>query len=428
MKILQVSQEVPPETAWGGIGTYIGVLTPALATAGAEVHVLSVVPGQSRSTTVTPEGVVVHRAPLERIRGVGRATGLVETWGRWTLARSVARELDALDFEPDVVESPNWMAEGLALARRGSHPMVVRLHSWASQIFPSFSPADGRPSVRSTWDHHFAVRMEERLVRAADVVIGTRVQLDDAGPRLGLDPDALRIIAPPVPGVPARPGPPPRPPAILFVGRLEARKGPETLVRALPAIAAAIPDVQLVLTGRDSTADGIPSYAAWLRGLAAELGVGANLSILHDRDNDDVAELRRHASVCVMPSRWESFGYVAAEGSAAGRPVVASDVGGLRDVVVDGETGYLVPAEDHVAWAAALTKLLSNPERALTMGARGAEVMADRYGPDRIAADTLSAYELARARHAAAHGESHIGDDGNHCVPPVEGALTDSRS
>ena len=390
MKILHVSQEVPPETGWGGVGTYIGILGPALVAAGAEFHVLSVVRGQERRSYRTPEGVFVHRTPLTGTRGLGRATGLVETWGRVALSRGVAREVERLDFRPDVIESPNWNAEGLVIAKRRAAPTVVRLHSWASQIFGHFAPR--------VLDARRAIALEERLVRLADVVIGTQVQLDDAGPRLGLRADRLRVIPPPVTVREIRPIPQ-GPPTVLFVGRLEARKGPETIVRAMPGVVARVPNARFVLVGRDSTAAGIPSYSAWLKGLAAELGVGAHLDLRDDRPSDaEVATLRDEAAVCVMPSRWESFGYVAAEGLAAGRPVVSSDVGGLREVVDHGETGFRVPPEDSSAWADALIKLLSDPGRATLMGSRGAEAMRARYAPARIASLTLDAYD-----HAISH-------------------------
>ena len=387
MKILHVSQEVPPETGWGGVGTYIGILGPALVAAGAEFHVLSVVRGQERRSYRTADGVVVHRAPLTGARGFGRATGLVETWGRIALSRGVAREVERLDFRPDVIESPNWNAEGLVVAKRRVTPTVVRLHSWASQIFGHFAPR--------VLDARRAIALEERLVRLADVVIGTQVQLDDAGPRLGLPADRLRVIPPPVAEREARPIPRGRP-TVLFVGRLEARKGPETIVRAMPGVMARVPNARFVLVGRDSTAAGIPSYSTWLKCLAAELGVGAHLEVRDDHPSDDeVTTLRDEAAVCVMPSRWESFGYVAAEGLAAARPVVASDVGGLREIVDHGKTGYRVPPEDSAAWADALIDLLSHPDRATMMGQRGAEAMRARYAPAHIAAVTLDAYDLA---------------------------------
>src|SRR5215210_2624545 len=92
MRVLLVSQEFPPETGWGGIGTYVKLIAPALVRAGAEVHVLSVVKGQARSRKVI-DGVRVHRAPLRRPPAIGRVLRLPLTWRRVSLAAAIAREL-----------------------------------------------------------------------------------------------------------------------------------------------------------------------------------------------------------------------------------------------------------------------------------------------------------------------------------------------
>src|ERR1700761_1205001 len=112
MRVLLASQEMPPETAWGGIGTYVANLAPALAALGADVHVLSVVRGQGRSDRVLAPGLTVHRRPLHRPAGPGRVTGLHQTWERLTLPAGVDRQIRALGIEPDVVEAPEWRAEG----------------------------------------------------------------------------------------------------------------------------------------------------------------------------------------------------------------------------------------------------------------------------------------------------------------------------
>src|SRR5437764_9776242 len=124
MRILFASQELPPETGWGGIGTYVDVLSEALAAKGAEVHVLSAVDAQAASC-VRIGGVTVHRCRLPPVHRP--AVYAPESWRRMLLAVSVARLIAWLEVEPDVVECPEWMAEGLALGLLGRHPLVVRL-------------------------------------------------------------------------------------------------------------------------------------------------------------------------------------------------------------------------------------------------------------------------------------------------------------
>lgn len=396
MRALLVSQELPPETGWGGIGTYVDTLAPALVRAGAEVHVLSVAPDQARGRTRRPDGVVVHRAPLMRLRGPGRVTGLPHTWRRLRSAVSVDREIRRLGIHFDVIECPDWNAEGFVLARTRRAPLVVRSHSSAAQVLPFVGPR--------RCDARLAAWMEDDAMRRADLVTGTSAQLAAEGPRAGIPDDRLRLISCPV-APPGRRGEAPHPSRICFVGRFEARKGPDTVVRALPAVRVKLPGAHLVMLGRDMHDAGHPSFVAFLRSLAAELGVAEAVEI-RDRwaAREEVVAAMASSAVCVAPSRWESFGLVAAEAASLGRPVVASDIPGFHDAVIDGETGRLVPADDPGAWGEALVELLTDPPRAVAMGRAGARHVERHCHPDRVAALTLDAYEHAIARSNGSRG------------------------
>jgi glycosyltransferase involved in cell wall biosynthesis len=392
MRALLVSQEYPPETHWGGIATYLGTLAPALAGLGVEVHVLSVAPGQDRSS-VERDGVVVHRAPLRQPPGVGRLSRLPWTWGRVALAANVASEARRLALDPDVIEATLWNAEALFLARRrGRAALVVHVFSSAAEILPMLGPANR--------DKRWAAALEARLVRSADLVTGTPGQLSKAGPRLGLDGDRVRHITCPVALLPE---PPPfdGPPTVCFVGRLEPRKGPDVLVRAWPKVVAEIPGARLVLNGHDTTDDSGASFAAHLRDLARDGAVEGSV-VVNERwgDYQTVLDEMASSSVCVMPSRWESFGYVAAEASSLGRPVVASDIPALAEVVDPRRTGLLAPPDDVDAWATALVELLADPQGAGAMGAAGRAKMRSERAPEVIAARTVEIYEEAIGRRS----------------------------
>lgn len=386
LRVLLVSQEMPPETGWGGVGTYVGTLAPALAAAGAHVEVLSVVPEQRRSLT-RKDGVVVHRAPLVRPPGLGRLTRLPQTWGRLSLAANVA--LQRRHLPPfDVIECPDWMAEGLLLTGRRT-PVVVRLHSSLADLDARWFPNS------SSLDMRWAVRLEAAEVRRADVVTGTAAAVRAHADALDGADVQSHII--PCPVAPATVTPVPvDPPRICFVGRFERRKGPETLVRALPRVREAVPAARLALVGRDlpdpegrSTLDG-------LRRLAVTLGVDDALEVTQTWQTPE--GVRRHlasATVCAVPSLWESFGYTAAEASAVGRPVLASALPPLRDIVDDGTTGLLLPPEDPTAWGRALAEVLTHPETAQAMGSAGAARVRALFAPPAVAAATLEAYRAA---------------------------------
>lgn len=383
MRVLLVSQEMPPETGWGGIGTYVGIIAPALVDAGAEVHVLSVVRGQGRSDAITDCGVHVHRRPLRRPPGVGQLLRMPESWNRASLAAAVAWEVRRLEIRPDVIEAPEWMAEGAALAL-GRTPLVVRLHSSARQVLLYLGD--------SSFDARVAMRIEEGAARRADLLTGTRPQIDMARSDLGIAESKLCTITYPVVPAPVVPMPD-GPPRILFAARFTRRKGLDTAVRAMVPVLEELPEARLAVVGRDGVdAAWGPSVRAHLTGVARTLGVTRAIDWVERWGPGTVTDEAAQSHVVVVPSQWESFGYTAAEALSLGRPVVASDIPALADVVDDGVSGHLAPAGDVDAWGKAVVDVLEDPRRAAAMGEAGASAMRDRCAPDRIAALTLDAY------------------------------------
>ena len=382
MRVLLVSQEFPPETGWGGIATYLGVIAPALVRHGAEVHVLSVVEGQVRSDRIV-DGVHVHRAPFSVPRGVGRVTRLPQSCRRLSGAVAVAREHHRLGLSFDVCESPEWGAEALVLSLLRL-PLVVRLHSSAEQVFRYFDKV-GR-------DRRLLIRMERTLIRRADVVTGTAAQTSTVGPSLGLDPGRVRTITYPV--APVEPLPPADgPPRVVYLGRFEKRKAPEVVVQAVPALLERVPDARVALVGIDGAGGG---YLDMLRAMIAELGVGDAVEIVERWGREVVEDELRRATVCAVPSPWESFGYVAAEAATLGRPVVGSNIPALAELIDDGVTGRLVEPNNPQQMAEALADVLSSPDGGREMGAAAARTVAARCDVDAIAEQTLAAYEAAR--------------------------------
>jgi glycosyltransferase involved in cell wall biosynthesis len=392
MRIVFVSQEFPPETGWGGIGTYVDVLSEALVAKGHEIHVLSTVPGQARGTTER-NGVVIHRFGQARVMGIGRLTRLPESWRRVWTAAAAARLLARLP-RPTIVECPEWQAEGLLIGVRRSLPLVVRMHSAARQLFPHTGQGDGLRHL----DARLAARLEELSARRAAVVISTRSNLAEMLPVIGVDESATHAIPYPVRLPPPSPLADDAPPRVVFVGRLEPRKGPEVLLRAAPRVVASVPGARFVFVGRDGVVPGAPSSSAWLRAEAERLGVAHAVDLVGQRDLDGVYEELRKATVCAFPSRWESFGNVVAEAAAVGRPVVTSSLPPFEDLVSEGVSGWRVPVDDPGEWAAPLIRALSDRQEARRMGMAGADLVTRLSDPSHVADLTLAAYEHAIER------------------------------
>ncbi|WP_176450059.1 glycosyltransferase family 4 protein [Geodermatophilus saharensis] len=171
------------------------------------------------------------------------------------------------------------------------------------------------------------------------------------------------VREPVAPAVQRAPG---RPRSLVVVGRLSTIKGQDTAVRATALVRQAGHDVTLTLVG-----DCYPGYEAvedGLRDLAVREGVD---DVTVFTGFQDPAPHVAAADVVLVPSRVESFGLVAVEALLLGRPVVATRIGGLPEVLRDGETGLLVPADDPRALADAVLRLLADPRLAEALGAAG---------------------------------------------------------
>jgi starch synthase len=174
-----------------------------------------------------------------------------------------------------------------------------------------------------------------------------------------------------------------REPYVLFVGRITHQKGLSTLLAAAPQIegaqlvlAAGAPDTEELARETEEVVASLDN-AVWIREMLPQ---------------EDVIELLSHALLFVCPSIYEPLGIVNLEAMACETAVVASRVGGIPEVVVDGETGLLVEPGDPAALARAIGELVASPDRAEAMGRKGRERAEREFRWDRIAEQTVELY------------------------------------
>jgi len=183
---------------------------------------------------------------------------------------------------------------------------------------------------------------------------------------------------------------------VLFVGRLEKRKGLRYLLAAWPAITSQYPDTRLIVVGEGDLRQELAAFAEERR--------LRNVVFVGYVPNNQLPRYYRTAHIFCAPSTgFESQGIVLLEAMAAGRPIVASDIAGYRTVITNGQEGLLVPPADEAALAAAITRLLSDEELRQRLGQAG-RVTAQRYSWDRVASQVLNYYvEVARRQARKAH-------------------------
>ena len=395
MRICLISREYPPDTGWGGIGTYTFHLAHGLAERGHVVHVLAQGFGTDRQDADGP--VTVHRLAYA---AAFHAMPHCREWGlRLEHSFRVYRKLRRIiaDHAIDIVEAPNFSGEGFVYSLRKTVPLVTRLHTDFSGLGRIFG-------WRATLDHRLSCAIEDAAILRSDLVTcSTRGHGDGMAQALGMDP--ARIARIPL-GVPL---PDPKEdrnlpklthPAILFVGRLERRKGIHTLIEAVPRVLDEIPEARFCVIGRDTYNDGRSSAfegdgrhsfkAGLLRILPASCR--PHVTFLGYVEPEALGRYYAACDLFVAPSIYESFGFIYLEAMSYGKPVVGCSVGGVPEVVEDGVTGVLVPPEDPLRLSEAIVQLLREPALRRQMAQQARERVVAHFTRDRMVSQTEEAY------------------------------------
>ena len=208
--------------------------------------------------------------------------------------------------------------------------------------------------------------------------------------RLGADPDRIITTYNGVDPVGFPPGPPePEAPTLAFVGRIDPLKDLETLIRAFALVRRKVPNARLRIFG--ATPKGNEAYRARCSSLAESLGVGQDLT--WEGRVEDISEAYGSGSVVVLSSISEGFPYTVIEGMCSGRPIVATDVGGVSEAV--GEAGIVVRPRDPQAFAEACVELLLDGDRRRELGGHARERVLSHFTLDASVAALRGAYSSA---------------------------------
>ena len=265
------------------------------------------------------------------------------------MLRGLRRAARRASRDADLVHA-HWLPLG-GIAMRLGRPFVVQL--WGTDV------ELGR---RAPW-------LARRILRRARLTLCASNALADAARELGAG--EVRVIGSGV-EVPPTVGEEATPPEVLYAGRLSAEKG------ILDLLAAADNGMKLTIAGDGPLRERVPGALGFV-------------------PHDELGPLYDRAAVVAVPSRREGFGVACAEAMAHGRPVVASAVGGLLDLVVDEETGLLVPPGDVGALREALLRLLADEELRARLGANARRRAQETLSWERVTDRTLAAYEEAIA-------------------------------
>ncbi len=373
MRVALVSQEYPPDTAKGGLGTQTFVKAHGLAALGHEVHVISRAANGTSGSEVDDRVVRVRRLP-----GPGARMPIFTEAADWlAYSAEVAAAIAGLHARHplDIVDVPEWGGEGyIHLINRtewNDIPTVLQVHGPLAMLAETV----GWPPIDSEF-YRVGTMMEGTCLRLADAVYASSTwSAQWCAQHYGIDRSRVSTLHAGVDTSLFSPRRLPKAarPTIVCVGRVTPAKGVDLLVDAVCRLRAEIPNVRLRLLGRVE--------APTLRNLQARTRECPELlEIAGFVAREDLARELVSAHVFAAPSLCEGGpGFACLEAMACGLPVVACDQTGVAGIVRHEETGLLVPPRDVLALVAALRRLLADPLEREALGARGRALVLDEH-------------------------------------------------
>jgi glycosyltransferase involved in cell wall biosynthesis len=327
--------------AWGAVEAYVAAIARALGDRAVVVHVddpaLAPLAGLGVRTVAVP--------PASAARTALRLAGLLRR------------------LRPDIVHVTEVWPPALVAARIARAPRLLVTHH--TPELPRSDNLAGRVWWRLGWLARPEVIYTSEADRQRDGRRPSRVV------PLGIDVERFAAGKPVLEGT-----------VVGNVARLAEQKGHRTLLDAVPVVLARHPDVRFAIAGDGELREELEERAQQFREHVVILG-----------NRSDVPDLLASFDVFAYPSRFEGLCLAVLEAQAAGVPVVATPVGGIRETVVDGETGYLVPVDDPHALAARISHVLEHPDEAKTIAAE-ARRRAAAFSAASMVERTLALYEI----------------------------------
>lgn len=400
MRICLISREYPPETGFGGIATFVRHLAHGLKETGHEVEVVAL--AKETEKEVDDNGVRVHRVlpyPLEgNLDAVNRCMPysrylLLCTLGLWRKFHELHR---ARPF--DVVESPELLAESLYASVSRVVPLVIRLYTPHSKFM-----AENLHSAVATFDHMFVAMLERVAMAGADALTSPSQDLAQfVAQDLPYPLEDIKIIRNPIdPDEFSPEGPlalePDGRATVLFVGRLEERKGVHYLINAVPQVVKEFPGVRFVVIGDDTShaTGGQRSVLGDLKMVLKDNSCEQAVTFVPRIPLSELPGYYRSADICCVPSLYDNSPYTCLEAMSCGRPVIGTSAGGTREYIEDGVSGVIVPPRDPGAIAAAIINMLKNPAYRKSLGENARRQVLEKFQRRKIAADTVELYRQA---------------------------------
>jgi glycosyltransferase involved in cell wall biosynthesis len=396
MRLLFISWEYPPNVV-GGIGKHVSELVQAFLALPDEVttpfHLDLLTPHSGNAPLVEDlsRSVTVHRVETPMVNPLDLFNSVVDN-NRYLVSK--ARALHE-EVPYSLIHVHDWLtaSAGIELKHVWKIPLVTTVHATERGRHHSHLPSETSHNINQLeWQVCFeswrlivcSSYMAGELRRFFDVPLDKVTLIPngvDVTPFASFADERVRELK----GRFAPNGER----LLFYVGRITPEKGVQVLLQALPSILERHPDVRLLVAGRNSEQ---------MQPLVDELGIREAVELLGFVDSETRDCLYRSVDAAVFPSLYEPFGIVALEAMAAGCNVIASEVGGLAEVVDHRRTGLTVRANDSESIAWAVDQIFTDPVQAQAMRARALQEVTRSYNWGAIAASTLDMYRAVEAQ------------------------------
>lgn len=353
-------------------------------------HRVTVISRALNGESVTNEnGVEVHRvSPSPTWNSVPVLWRLNRIWPGFAWAAMLKVRKIHREQPIDIVEAAEGRADSLFVSYMPSRPkLVTRLHT--ARIF-----VDRLNAVRNEGSRRWEYWLEKKAILRADLLTAPSQAMVDLTRTWVPFRDADTFVVPnPVDEKKFRPSALERKNLVIYAGRLERRKGVDTIVQALPGIFKRFPSAEFLFAGSDGTDRDGKKWSDKL--LAAVDPLQRERLRFEQKSREALVQAYQEAAVCILPSVWENFPYALLEAMACGTPVVATHCGGFPELIEDGVSGFLVPVDDSEALASRISELLAQPQLRNEIGRNARKRVEELFSIGQVLPTMIAAYEHA---------------------------------
>lgn len=387
MRICYLSKEYPPNVI-GGVGIYIKEIAQAISRLGHDVFIITQALNNIEREYKNGK-ITVIEIPFRELGFFSFLRDyLPKTIERLEYSFLVSKRLSEITkkYKIDIVETSEARGEAFwYYLFKNKPPLVIKLHTPESIIF-KWNGGVNEADIK------FIEQLEKIWFNKANLTIGvTKSIINFVDDLYGLNSDNCPIV--------------PNPldldlfkasqnlqdhqiePTILYTGRLEFRKGVHILIRAMLLVLQKLSEVKFIYIGADC---GMKWY---LDKKIKEYNCKENVTILDQLPREDLIQYYKKATICIVPSLWENFPYACLEPMALGKPVIASNVGGISEVIKDGYTGLLFTPGSPNALAEKIIDLLKDDKLREHIGTNAAKHIRKLCDPMHIANKMVNIYQ-----------------------------------